>query len=103
MKLSVVIPYYSHAEYIGKSIESIMNQSYNCYELIIILNVCSEGLIVFHFSNKKHPHAVICLRNRDSDGFFTSPPSFPLSGISEKSKSFKSENYDIISSLLYIR
>ena len=45
MKLSVVIPYYSHAEYIGKSIESIMNQSYNCYELIIFDNNSKDSSV----------------------------------------------------------
>lgn len=39
-KVSVVIPNYNYANYIGKRIESIVNQSYPIYELII-LDDCS--------------------------------------------------------------
>lgn len=36
LKVSVIIPMYNSAEYIGNTIESILNQSYENIELIII-------------------------------------------------------------------
>ena len=45
MKLSVVIPNYNHAHQIGKSIQSIINQSYSCYELIIFDDNSSDNSV----------------------------------------------------------
>ena len=36
MKLSVIIPNYNHGRYINEQIESIVNQTYKCHEIIII-------------------------------------------------------------------
>ena len=36
MKLSVIVPNYNHGFYISEQIESIINQTYKCYEIIII-------------------------------------------------------------------
>ncbi len=35
-KVSIVIPSYNHSKYIQETIESIYNQSYKCFELIVI-------------------------------------------------------------------
>ena len=34
--VSIIIPYYKKKEYILKTINSVLNQSYNNYEIIII-------------------------------------------------------------------
>ena len=36
MKLSVIIPNYNHGHFINEQIESIVNQTYKCHEIIII-------------------------------------------------------------------
>lgn len=36
MKLSVIIPNYNHGHFISEQIESILNQTYKCHEIIII-------------------------------------------------------------------
>jgi glycosyltransferase involved in cell wall biosynthesis len=36
MKLSVIIPNYNHGSFINEQIESIVNQTYSCHEIIII-------------------------------------------------------------------
>ena len=41
-KVSVVIPNYNYAKYIGERIDSIMMQSYPIYELIICIRKSSE-------------------------------------------------------------
>jgi len=35
MKLSVIIPNYNHGHFINEQIESIVNQTYKCHEIII--------------------------------------------------------------------
>ena len=35
-KISVILPVYNSEEFISESIKSIINQSYKCFELIII-------------------------------------------------------------------
>ncbi len=39
MKLSVIIPNYNHGHFINEQIESIVNQTYKCHEIIIIDNL----------------------------------------------------------------
>ena len=36
MKLSVIIPNYNHGHFINEQIESIVNQTYKCHEIIIV-------------------------------------------------------------------
>lgn len=36
MKLSIIIPHYNHGQFINEQIESIVNQTYKCHEIIII-------------------------------------------------------------------
>lgn len=43
MKISVVMPAYNEEKYIGKCLESIMNQDYDDYEVIVSLNNCTDG------------------------------------------------------------
>ena len=35
-KVTIIIPVYNSAEYIGKCIESILNQTYHDYDILIV-------------------------------------------------------------------
>lgn len=35
-KVSIIIPSYNHSKFIGKAIESVLNQTYGNFELLII-------------------------------------------------------------------
>ena len=41
--VSVIIPTYNHAQFIGKAIESVLCQSYSNLELIIVDNYSSDN------------------------------------------------------------
>lgn len=41
-KVSVIIPCYNHEEYIATAIESVLNQTYTDYELIVADNGCTD-------------------------------------------------------------
>lgn len=38
-KVTIIIPVYNSAEYIGKCIESILNQTYHDYDILIVMMV----------------------------------------------------------------
>ena len=51
--VSVIIPSYNHANFIGKAIQSVLDQTYNKYEIIVIDNHSNDGTheIVASFGN----------------------------------------------------
>ncbi len=54
-ELSVIIPVYNSAEYISEAIESILNQSYQNFELVIINDGSGDnsGSIIKSFSDSR--------------------------------------------------
>lgn len=42
-RFSVIIPLYNKAPYVGKTVESVLNQTYDDYELIVIDNGSTDG------------------------------------------------------------
>lgn len=67
MKISVVIPNYNYANYISQTIESIINQDYKNFEIIIVddgsndnsINVINDYLIHYPFCIK-----LVCQKNQ---------------------------------------
>ncbi len=53
-KVSVVIPSYNSAAYLGETIESVLAQQYDDYELIVCDNASSDGTSAV-IASKKHP------------------------------------------------
>lgn len=43
MKISVVLPAHNEEKYIGKCLESLLNQDYHDSEIVICLNLCTDG------------------------------------------------------------
>ncbi len=52
--VSIIIPSYNHANFIGKAIQSVLDQTYKNYEIILIDNHSNDGTheIVGRFENK---------------------------------------------------
>jgi len=53
--VSVVIPTYNHAHYLGRALESVINQSYKNFEIIVIDNNSTDNTkkIIESFENQK--------------------------------------------------
>ena len=68
-KISVVIPNYNYENYLSKRIESIINQTYPIFELII-LDDCSEdkSIEVINHYKKKYPLKIKVFRNHENSG-----------------------------------
>lgn len=65
-KISIVIPSYNKADYIGKTLESIINQNYPCLEIIIQDGGSTDGSIdlIKKFA-KKYPQIIIWVSGKD--------------------------------------
>lgn len=64
VKVSVILTSFNHGEYIAKSIESILNQSFNDFELIIIDDCSTDDSweIINSFNDKR----IIAIRNKEN-------------------------------------
>jgi glycosyltransferase involved in cell wall biosynthesis len=69
IKISVIIPNYNHAKYLPDRIESILNQTYSDYE-IIILDDCSQddSWKLIENYRKKYPNLIRTHRNNRNSG-----------------------------------
>lgn len=59
--VSIIMPTYNHGDYISKAINSVINQTYNYWELIIIDNNSSDNteLIIGSYDDKRIKHIKI--------------------------------------------
>ena len=68
-KVSVIIPNYNHAPYLRRRIDSVMNQSYTDFEVILLDDCSTDNSAEILYSYKNHPkvsHVVLNSKNSGS-------------------------------------
>ena len=68
MFVSVIVPCYNHAPYLKQRIESILNQTYQNFELILLDDVSPDKSAEILFSYKDHPKVSHCIINEKNSG-----------------------------------
>jgi glycosyltransferase involved in cell wall biosynthesis len=70
-KVSVYIPTYNCRKYLGEAIESVLNQTYQDFELIIVDDASTDNTLEFLEKYSKNPKIKI-VRNKKNQGFIRS-------------------------------
>ena len=68
MFVSVIVPCYNHAPYLKQRIESILNQTYQNFELILLDDVSPDESGEILLSYKDHPKVSHCIINERNSG-----------------------------------
>lgn len=68
MFVSVIVPCYNHAPYLKQRIESILNQTYQNFELILLDDVSPDESGEILLSYKDHPKVSHCIINEKNSG-----------------------------------
>ena len=59
-KVTIIIPVYNSAEYIGKCIESILNQTYHDYDILIVNDGSKDNSQqIINEYKEKYPNKII--------------------------------------------
>lgn len=66
--VSVIVPNYNHYRFLSQRIESILNQSFQKFELILLDDCSSDGSWELMKSYSTHPKVSHCLRNEINSG-----------------------------------
>ena len=66
-KVSIVVPVYNAAKYIGRCIESILNQTYTNIELIIVNDGSKDNSLQIIEAYAKKDNRIKCI-NRENSG-----------------------------------
>ncbi len=68
MSVSVIVPNYNHLEFLPKRLETIFNQSFQEFEIILLDDCSTDGSWEYlkHFEN--HPKVSLCIRNESNSG-----------------------------------
>lgn len=67
-KVSVVIPNYNHAKYLRQRIDSVLAQTYQDFELILLDDYSSDDSLDIIMSYKKDPHVSHVVLNENNSG-----------------------------------
>lgn len=67
-KVSVIVPNYNHAQYLKQRIDSILNQSFQDFELILLDDCSTDNSCDVLLSYKDHPKISHCLINETNSG-----------------------------------
>ena len=68
MKFSVIIPNYNHAPYLRKRIDSVLNQTFHDFEVILLDDKSSDNSREILLSYKDHTHVSHILLNEENSG-----------------------------------
>jgi glycosyltransferase involved in cell wall biosynthesis len=66
--VSVIVPNYNHAQYLKQRIESILNQTYQHFELILLDDCSTDNSHEVLLSYKDHPKVSNCVINTKNSG-----------------------------------
>lgn len=66
--VSVIIPNYNHARYLEQRIESVLNQTFSNFEVIILDDKSNDGSQEFISKYKSHPKVSHIVLNEDNSG-----------------------------------
>lgn len=66
--VSIIMPCYNSAKFVEKAIQSILNQTYQNFELIIINDFSTDGSLEIIKSFKKNDKRIIVLSNEENKG-----------------------------------
>ena len=68
MIVSVIIPCYNHADYLEARIESVLNQTYKKFEIIILDDCSNDNTAEILTQYAKHPLVKHCIFNKENSG-----------------------------------
>ncbi|MEI2558310.1 glycosyltransferase [Acinetobacter pittii] len=68
MFVSVIVPSYNHAQYLEDRIESILNQSYSQFEVILLDDLSPDHSAEILEKYKNHPKVSHCIINEQNSG-----------------------------------
>lgn len=68
MFVSVIVPCYNHAPYLQARIDSILNQTYQNFELILLDDLSPDNSAEILLSYKNHPTVSHCIINEKNSG-----------------------------------
>lgn len=66
--VSVILPNYNHARFLDQRIQSILNQSYSNFELIILDDNSSDNSVEVINKYKRNPHITNIIINKENSG-----------------------------------
>ena len=66
--ISVIIPNYNHAKFLKERIESVLNQSYQDFEIIILDDVSTDNSKEIILQYEKNPHVSHIVFNQENSG-----------------------------------
>ncbi|MDN3667876.1 glycosyltransferase family 2 protein [Echinicola jeungdonensis] len=66
--ITIVIPNYNHSLFLDKRIESILNQTHQNFELILLDDYSTDGSWEYLIPYKNHPKVSYCLQNSNNSG-----------------------------------
>jgi glycosyltransferase involved in cell wall biosynthesis len=68
MQVSVILPNYNHAVFLQKRIDSIFNQSFTDFELIILYDFSTDNSKEIIEQYREHPHVSHIVYNTENSG-----------------------------------
>lgn len=69
MKISVVIPVYNVRRYLKKCIDSVINQTYDNFEIILVDDKSTDGSVeICRQYKSKYPYKIVLIEKEKNEG-----------------------------------